>query len=140
MAVRRRDVLAQVPLFADLSSRHLKRLADRMAEQRFMEGASVVKHGDVGDTFYVIVEGEAKVVAPGGRVVHRLRPGEFFGEISLLDGGPRTATVVAETPMLMLTLARSAFRELIEVEPRVAVGMLKHVASMLRRLERPASG
>lgn len=140
MAVRRRDVLAQVPLFFDLSSRHLKRLADRMEEQRFMEGASVVRHGEVGDTFYVIVEGEAKVIGSGGRVVHRLQPGEFFGEISLLDGGPRTATVVAETPMLMLTLARSAFRELIEVEPRVAVGMLKHVASMLRRLERPASG
>jgi CRP-like cAMP-binding protein len=133
-------VLAQVPLFFDLSSRHLKRLADRMEEQRFMEGASVVRHGEVGDTFYVIVEGEAKVIGSGGRVVHRLQPGEFFGEISLLDGGPRTATVVAETPMLMLTLARSAFRELIEVEPRVAVGMLKHVASMLRRLERPASG
>lgn len=140
MAIRRRDVLAQVPLFFDLSSRHLKRLADRMEEQRFMEGASVVRHGEVGDTFYVIVEGEAKVIGSGGRVVHRLQPGEFFGEISLLDGGPRTATVIAETPMLMLTLARSAFRELIEVEPRVAVGMLKHVASMLRRLERPASG
>lgn len=140
MATRARDALAQVPLFADLAPRYLKRLADRMEEHRFMDGASIVRADDIGDTFYVILEGEAKVVAPNGRVVNHLRPGEFFGEISLLDGGPRTATVVAETPMRMLALSRPAFRELIEYEPGVAVGMLKHVAAMLRRLERPASG
>ena len=140
MATRGRDVLAQVPLFADLSPRHLKRLADRMETQRFMEGSSIVRVGEEGDTFYVIVEGEANVVAPDGRVVATLDPGEFFGEISLLDGGPRTASVVAATPLTMLTLSRSAFRELIEVEPRVAVGLLKHAAMLLRRLERPASG
>lgn len=140
MAARAKDALAQVPLFADLAPRYLRRLADRMEEHRFMDGASVVRYGDIGDTFYVILEGEAKVMAPNGRVVNKLRPGEFFGEISLLDGGPRTATVVAETPMRMLALSRPAFRELIEYEPGVAVGMLKHVAAMLRRLERPASG
>jgi CRP-like cAMP-binding protein len=140
MAGRAGDILGQVPLFADLPSRHRKRLADRMEEHRFMEGASVVRYGDVGDTFYVIVEGEARVQGPSGRVLNRLRPGEFFGEISLLDGGPRTATVVAETPLRMLALGRPAFRELIEHEPGVAVTMLKHAAGMLRRLERPASG
>lgn len=105
-----------------------------------MEGASVVRAGEEGDTFYVIVEGEVEVVSPDGRVVATLRPGEFFGEISLLDGGPRTASVVAATPLRMLALSRSAFREMIEVEPRVAVGLLKHAAMLLRRLERPASG
>ena len=140
MAVRARDVLAQVPLFADLPPRYLKRLADRMEEHRFMEGASVVKYGDIGDTFYVILEGEAKVTAPTGRVVNHLRPGEFFGEISLLDGGSRTATVVAETPLTMLALPRPAFRRLIESEPGVAVALLKYAAAMLRRLERPTSG
>ena len=139
MAVQAIDFLAQVPLFADLAPRYLKRLGDRMEEQRFMEGARVVKFGDVGDTFYVILEGEAKVLAPDGRAVNRLRPGEFFGEISLLDGQPRTASVVAETPMRMLALSRPAFRQLIEHEPSVSVAMLKHVASMLRRLERRAS-
>jgi CRP-like cAMP-binding protein len=133
-------MLAQVPLFADLPPRYLKHLADRMDEERFMEGASIVRYGDIGDTFYVIVEGEAKVLAPSGKVVNHLRPGEFFGEVSLLDGGPRTATVVAETPIRMLSLSRPAFRNLIETEPGVAVGMLKHASAMLRRLERPASG
>lgn len=140
MPIRARDVLAQVPLFSDLPPRFLKRLADRMEDQRFMQGARIVKEGDIGDTFFVIVEGEAKVLARSGRVVNRLRPGEFFGEISLLDGGPRTASVVAETPIRTLALSRPAFRDLIENEPGVAVGMLKHAAAMLRRLERPASG
>jgi len=140
VVVKAKDVIAQVPLFQDLQPRYLKRLADRMDDQRFMEGASIVRFGDIGDTFYVIVEGEAKVLAPSGRVVNRMRPGEFFGEISLLDGGPRTATVVAETPIRMLALSRKAFRELIENEPGVAVAMLKHAAAMLRRLERPRSG
>lgn len=105
-----------------------------------MEGARVVRQGEAGDTFYVILEGEAKVVAPSGRVLNVLRPGEFFGEISLLDGGPRTASVVAETPMTMMALPRTALIQLIEREPTVGVRLLGHAASMLRRLERSAAG
>jgi CRP/FNR family cyclic AMP-dependent transcriptional regulator len=137
---RARDALAQVPLFAGLPSRHLKRLGELTEEQKFMEGHSIVRQGDAGDTFYVILEGEAKVQASSGRVVNNLRPGDFFGEISLLDGGPRTATVVAETPLTMLALPRSAFLRVIKDEPAVGVGLLNHTASMLRRLERSAAG
>jgi CRP/FNR family cyclic AMP-dependent transcriptional regulator len=137
---RARDSLAQVPLFAGLPPRHLKRVGDLTDEVRFMEGATVVRQGDAGDTFYVILEGEAKVAGPSGRVVNRLRPGEFFGEISLLDGGPRTASVVAETPLKMLSLSRSSLLRLVQREPAVGVRLLAHVARMLRRLERSASG
>ena len=137
---RARDSLAQVPLFAGLSPRHLKRIGDLTEEVRFMEGASVVRQGDAGDTFFVILEGEAKVAGPSGRVVNRLRPGEFFGEISLLDGGPRTASVVAETPLKMLSLSRSSLLRLVQREPAVGVRLLAHVAMMLRRLERSAAG
>ncbi len=105
-----------------------------------MEGASIVREGEPGDAAFVILEGEAKVVRPGGRVIHRLLPGDFFGEISLLDGGPRTATVVAETPMTLLGLDRAHFRGLIENEPSVAVNLLQHCAAMLRRAEHPTSG
>lgn len=139
-AKRARDSLAQVPLFAGLSPRHLKRIGDLTEEVRFMEGAKVVRQGDAGDTFFVILEGEAKVAGPSGRVVNRLRPGEFFGEISLLDGGPRTASVVAETPLTMLALSRSSLLRLVQREPAVGVRLLGHVAMMLRRLERSASG
>jgi len=137
---RARDSLAQVPLFAGLSPRHLKRIGDLTEEVRFMEGASIVRQGDAGDTFFVILEGEAKVAGPSGRVVNRLRPGEFFGEISLLDGGPRTASVVAETPLTMLALSRASMLRLVQREPAVGVRLLGHVAMMLRRLERSASG
>jgi CRP-like cAMP-binding protein len=128
--------LVQVPLFTDLSPRHMKRVADLMEEQRYMDGATVVREGDIGGTFYVIREGEAKVVARSGRVLNRLRPGDFFGEISLLDGGPRTASVVSETPLTMLALTRTSFLRLVKEEPAVAVGLLTYAARLLRRLER----
>jgi CRP/FNR family transcriptional regulator, cyclic AMP receptor protein len=133
-------VLAQVPLFASLSTRHRKRLADSIREARFMEGARVVKEGEVGESFFVIVEGEAKVENRSGRVVNRLFPGDFFGEISLLDGGARTATVAAETPLVTLELTRRAFRKVLEQEPAVAVKLLAYTAGLLRRLERPIAG
>ena len=140
MPKRERDALAQVPLFSSLAPRHLKRLADLTEEQRYMEGSRVVREGDIGDTFYVILEGEAKVTSRAGRVVNRLRPGDFFGEISLLDGRPRTASVVAGTPLTMLALPRNAFLKMIRQEPEVGAKLLSYAASMLRRLERPTSG
>jgi CRP-like cAMP-binding protein len=129
-----------VPLFAGMPSRFLRRLGDKMDEQRFMEGATIVREGEPGDTFYVIVEGEAKVKAANGRTLSGLIPGDFFGEISLMDGGPRTATVVAETNLTALALSRKDFGALLQSEPKVTVGLLKHAATLLRRLERPASG
>jgi CRP-like cAMP-binding protein len=137
---RERDALAQVPLFAGLSPRHLRRLADLTEEQRFMEGARVVREGDIGDTFYVILQGEAKVVSAAGRTLNRLRPGDFFGEISLLDGGPRTASVIADTPLVMLALPRKAFLQVIELEPAIGAKLLGYAAGMLRRAERSAVG
>jgi CRP-like cAMP-binding protein len=140
VAKREQEALARVPLFSGLSSRHLRRLADSMQEVRYMEGASVVKEGDDGDSFFVILQGEAKVVGQGGTEVNRLRPGDFFGEISLLDGGARTATVVTETPMTMLELKRTEFLRMVEDEPDVAVKLLSHTASLLRRVERSLAG
>jgi CRP-like cAMP-binding protein len=140
MGKREQEALSRVPLFSALSSRHLKRLADSMHEVRYMEGASVVKEGQEGDTFYVILQGEAKVVDRGGTTVNRLLPGDFFGEISLLDGGARTATVTTETPMTMLELKRSAFLRMVKDEPAIAVKLLSHTASLLRRAERSLAG
>lgn len=140
MARRAKDMLSQVPLFAPLSPRHRRRLADSVKESRFMEGAKVVKEGDVGESFFVILEGEARVENRSGKVVNRLYPGEFFGEISLLDGGARTATVVAETPLVTLELTRRAFRKVLEQEPVVAVKLLEYAARLLRQLERPIAG
>ena len=140
MSKRAREALARVPLFANLSPRYLRRVAELCEEQRYMDGATVVRAGDIGDTFYTILQGQAKVVSPKGRVLNRLFPGDFFGEISLLDGGPRTASVVAETPLVMLALPRSDFQSLLATDPAVAVKLLQHSAGMLRRLAHPTSG
>lgn len=140
MGKREQAALARVPLFSGLPSRHLKRLADSMQEVRYMEGASVVKEGQEGDSFYVILQGEAKVVSREGTAVNRLLPGDFFGEISLLDGGARTATVTTETPVTMLELKRTDFLRMLDDEPDVAVKLLSHTASLLRRAERSLAG
>lgn len=139
MGKREQEALARVPLFSHLSRRSLRRVADLAEEVRFMEGARVVKEGDPGDAFYAILEGQAKAVDRRGRTVNRLLPGDFFGEIALLDGGPRTATVVAETPLLVLEIRRKGFLRLLAEDPSITVKLLEHAAAMLRRLERPLS-
>ncbi len=84
------NVLAGIPLFEGLSKRHLKKIASLAEVARYMEGASIVKEGQPGDSFFVALTGQAKVTVKG-RTVHRVLPGDHFGEISLLDGGERTA-------------------------------------------------
>lgn len=135
MGKREQEALARVPLFSQLSKRSIRQLGDVTEEARFMEGAAVVKAGEPGDAFYVILGGEAKVVSPRGKVVNRLRPGDFFGEISLLDGGERTATVIAETPLTALELRRRDFLRVLQTDASVTVKLLVHAASMLRRLQ-----
>lgn len=128
-------VLAAVPLFEGLSKRHLKKLAGLAEMANFMEGAKVVKEGDAGDSFYVVLVGEAKVSVKG-RTVHRLLPGDHFGEISLLDGGERTATVTAVTPMTLLMIARKNFLKELELDPSVSVALLESLARTIRRVDR----
>jgi CRP-like cAMP-binding protein len=140
MAKGGQELLAQVPLFSHLSRRQLKRLADSATEERYMEGARIVRQGEEGDSFFIIVEGQARVANRSGKTVNELLPGDFFGEISLLDGGVRTATVVSETPMRMLVLKRNAFRKIVSEDSAVAVKLLEYAAALLRRLERPVAG
>jgi CRP/FNR family cyclic AMP-dependent transcriptional regulator len=128
-------VLAAVPLFEGLSKRHLKKLAGLAEMANFMQGAKIVKEGDPGDSFYVALVGEAKVMVKG-RTVHRILPGDHFGEISLLDGGERTATVSAETPMTLLMIQRKNFLRELEQDPEVAISLLESLARMIRRVDR----
>jgi len=129
------DLLAGVPLFSSLSGRHLRRLAEHADVVSFREGEAVVKEGRAGGTFYVVLEGEAKVVRRG-RTLGLLGPGEFFGEISLLDGGPRTADVVASTPLVAIRIFKEAFDRMLLEERGVAAKILEVVARRLRDSER----
>ena len=129
------DVLAQVPLFAGLSRRQLKRIAEHADEVAFRPGEKIVEVDQPGGSFFVLLEGEVKAVR-GQRTIARMGPGDFFGEISLLDGGPRTATVVAETPALAVRLFKRSFDRVVTQEPAVASKILAVVARRLREAER----
>ncbi|MGH2635521.1 MAG: Crp/Fnr family transcriptional regulator [Actinomycetota bacterium] len=132
------DLLTQVPLFAGLSRRHLKRLAEHADIVSFNDRETIVESGQPGGTFYVILEGEVKVVR-GGKTVGRLDPGDFFGEISLLDGGPRTATVVADSPVTAIRIFKRSFDKVVSQDPGVASKILAVVARRLRDAERSIS-
>ena len=132
------DLLGQVPLFEGLSRRHLKRLADHADEISFREKETIIAEDQPGGSFFVIVEGEA-TVQQGGRAIATVGPGEFFGEISLLDGGPRSATVVADTPVVAIRLFKSSFDRVVKEEPQVAGKILIVVARRLREAERTIS-
>ena len=139
MGKRGVHLLAGVPLFSGLTSRHLKRLADLAEEVRFDAGTRIVQEDQPGGTMYVILEGEAKVTR-GKRALNHLYPGDFFGEVSLLDGGPRTATVTAVTPVVAARLFRKEFDKLIAADPTVSVKILNELAARIRRTHRPLTG
>ena len=139
MARRGTDALSRVPLFEDLSKRHLRRLAELMEEVSYPEGMPIVEEGEDGDSLYLVVEGEAKVMR-GRRSIHRMLPGDVFGEISLLDGGPRTATVVAATPLRLLEIRRGPFRKMLRREPGITVKLLAALAKRFRRMTRSLAG
>jgi CRP/FNR family transcriptional regulator, cyclic AMP receptor protein len=132
-------VLGAVPLFGGLSSKQLRKVADLAEVARFMAGATLVKQGEIGDSFYVVLTGQAKVVA-SGRTVNRLLPGDHFGEISLLDGGPRTASVVAETEMTLVLVTQKDFLAMLATDPEITVCLLEGMARSVRRLDRSLAG
>ena len=131
--------LAQAPLFAGISKRHLRTVARLARVSSFHAGASVVTEGAEGSAMYVLLEGTAKVVK-GGRTLARLGPGSFFGEISLLDGGPRTASVIAETPLRTVKLGGAELRKVLQQEPQMALRVLTELAKRLRPQEKPLVG
>jgi CRP/FNR family cyclic AMP-dependent transcriptional regulator len=128
----RERALAKVPLFAGLSKRHRRRIAKESGVATYDEGATVVKQGAAGSVFYVVLDGKARVVRKG-RTLARLKKGEFFGEMSLLDQGPRTASVITESPAAFLTLSARAFHDVMDAEPAVAGAVLREMARRLRQ-------
>jgi CRP/FNR family transcriptional regulator, cyclic AMP receptor protein len=135
----REEALQQAPLFAGLPRRHVRALARVSGVAEYGDGMQVVKEGVAGTVFFVILEGKARVVH-NGKTVARLGKGDFFGELSLIDGGPRTADVITEAPSRMLTLSRTEFRKLLASEPALSGRLLETLADRVRNLERPPAG
>lgn len=125
------DLLKTVPLFAGCSDRELKAIASAGSEVRFDQGTEICTEGETGVGLHVIIQGEAKVQV-GGRNRRSLGPGAFFGEIALLDGGPRSATVISDTPLLTFSVPVWGFRTLLKGQPGLAVKMLEEVCRRLR--------
>ena len=129
------ETLATVPLFVGFSKKHLRRLAAEADELSFEPRASVVEEGMLGETLFVVLSGRAKVTRRGRRVGEVL-PGDFFGELSALDGGPRSATVTAETPMRVLRLFRHTLSDLLRDEPRLTLKLLDGIVRRIREVQR----
>lgn len=129
------STLEEVPLFEGLSKRHLRRIAKLARIRRFAPGSAMVRTGDPGRSFYVVLDGTAKVVRKAGRP-RRLGAGDYFGEMALLDGAPRSADVLAEGEVLALTIDRPGFTKLVRAEPALAQALLRTLAARLRAAER----
>ena len=133
------QVLGTVPLFAGFSHRHLERLARETDEQVFEPGQHIVEEGQRGETLYVVLSGEAKVVR-GRRTVARMYPGDVFGELSALDGGPRTASITAVTRVEVLRLFRHTLMGMLEREPELSFKLLNVIVRRFRQQRHPVFG
>jgi CRP/FNR family transcriptional regulator len=123
--------LERVPLFAGLKRRELQKLAESLKERTFPAGDAITTEGEAGLGFFVIAEGRATVDV-GGQERTSLGPGDSFGEIALLDEGPRTATVRAETELRTFGMTPWVFKPFLESHPEVAWILLQTLARRLR--------
>ena len=133
------DHLARVPLFAACSRKELQTIAKASDEVTVPSDKVLVEQGASGRECFVIVEGTA-TVRRNGRKVASLGPGSYFGELSLLDKGPRTATVTAETPLTVLVLGPREFSSILDSVPGLSHKLLSTLASRVRDLDTKAYG
>jgi len=110
------DLLKKVPLFSNLSQRHLGEIAKHADQVQVERGRVLVQQGEKGWEFIFIVDGKARV-EKDGKVIRQLSGGDFFGEIALIDRKPRTATVTAETDMTVLIVHKTSFDHLLDTIP-----------------------
>ena len=131
--------LASVPLFAACSHKDLQRIARASDEVQIPEGRTLMKQGDIGRECFVLVEGKVKVEI-NGREVASLGPGAYFGELSLLDKGPRTATVTTEIDSTVLVLGPREFSAVLDEVPALAHKLLAALAARIRELDTKVFG
>ena len=128
------EALRKVPLFSELGDRELERLAGNFKERTFPEGSRVTEEGATGAGFFIVAEGNA-TVSVGGDQKATLGPGDYFGEIALVDEGTRSATITAATDLRCFGLTAWEFRPFVEEHPQVAWPLLKMLARRLREAQ-----
>jgi CRP/FNR family cyclic AMP-dependent transcriptional regulator len=125
------ETLRGIPLFSNCSKSELNEISSIVKEVDFPAGSAICKEGTTGIGMHIVVEGDVKVQI-GGRTRRRLGAGAFFGEIALLDGGPRTASVVAESDVKTLSVPQWEFKSMLKEHPNLTVKMLEEACRRLR--------
>jgi CRP/FNR family transcriptional regulator, cyclic AMP receptor protein len=129
-------VLAALPLFAQISKRQLRKIAELARVTDYDTNAVVMHEGDPGDSLHVVLSGRARVLGkPRARI---LKTGDYFGEMALIDGAPRSATIAADGELQTMRIPRKPFMRLVDREPSIGVAMLQELAGRVRRLEKDA--
>lgn len=131
------ELLQRIPLFAELETRELERLSGSFKERTFPAGDSVATEGEGAAGFFVIESGEA-VVRVHGDERGRLGPGDYFGDVAMIDQGDRTASIEADSDLKCYGLTFWDFRPLVEGDPRIAWPLLQAMAKRLRTAESDA--
>ena len=138
------ELLSQIPLFALMEERELAALAERLDEVERPEGTPLFHAGDPGDAAYVVLEGEVEIFfknATGERtVLETIRPGGFFGEISLLDSGPRTASALGCTALRLLVIDHDDLEQFLIARPQASLHLLAAMGRRLRESNRLLRG
>lgn len=132
MADRKIEQLKRVPIFKQCTGAELQSLAMNTDEISLPERRTLITEGKSNDTFYILMDGEAEVSIQG-KTVNRLAAGDFFGEISMLDRGPATATVVTTSPVEALVMSHMQFRDAIQSHDDIALRVIAVMADRLRR-------
>jgi len=135
---RKLELLRSVPLFSACSKTNLARIARLVDEIDLPAGHVLTQQGRTGNEFFIIVDGTVRVDRDGRRI-DTVGPGDFLGEIALIDHRPRTATATCETPCRLLVLAHREFHTLLADTPSIASAVLKALAERLRALEPQAA-
>ncbi len=129
----RAELLARAPLLDGVDDAGIATIAKRVVEVGFPKDHVIARQGEVGTGFFMVASGSVRVVRDG-RTIATIGPGDFFGELSVLDGQPRTAQVVADEPTICLALATWDFEAVVRDEPAVALAIMRGLAGRLRRL------
>ena len=131
------EAVQHVPLFVDWNKHEVQEIARLFNEHHFSKGETVVKEGSVGDSFFLIDSGEADVFI-GGKGRTTLKPGDYFGEIALIDEGTRMASIIASTELVCYELTSRDFRSLVESNGVVGWKLLQQLVKLLRATRKEA--
>lgn len=132
------DLLRRVPLFAGCKGKSLEQIGTLADEVDVPDGYTLMREGAFGEEFFLIVDGHVRIDR-GGQTLNTLGPGDYLGEIALIDKGRRTATAIAEGPAKLLVLSHQGFNSLLDQSPTIRLDIMSSLANRVRRLEPEAA-